>query len=132
MTGFDEARDALAKVVKRVFPDAQRVEVWKGVPAWAAPRPKNAIVHGSTGTYDPARTVIGIADRKAGPTIYFLDPGDYDVLETHRELLEGAGMKLGRGCLYPPKKGPLPVDALEELFRRVKARDEAAGKPAKA
>lgn len=126
MAEFDEARDALAKIVKRVFPKAKPIEPWAGVEAWGAPRPEGAIAPRVKGTYDPKLTVIGIANRKAGPTIYFLDPGDYYVLDTHKTLLTEAGFKLGRGCITHAKKGPLPTAALEELFRRVKARDAAA------
>ena len=126
MSSFQEARDALVRTIHAVFPDARPAPRWAGVEAWAAPRPEGAPQHASTGTYDPKVTVIGIADRKSGPVVYFLDPGDYFALETHKALLEGAGLKLGRGCIMHTRKGPLPTAALEELFRRVKARDAAA------
>lgn len=129
MADFDDARDALARTVRRVFPYAKPVEQWRGVDAWAAPRPEAAVVGASTGTYDPKVIVVGIADRKSGPVVYFLDPGDYHALDTHRALLEDAGLKVGRGCIYHTKKGPLPVAALEKLFRLTKARDAKAGKP---
>lgn len=129
MTGFQEARSALVRTLLAVFPDAKPVPRWAGVEAWGAPRPEGAMAHASTGTYDPKLTVIGIAERKAGPVIYFLDPGDYFVLDTHRALLEGAGLKLGRGCIMHTRKGPLPTDALEALFRRVKERDAKAAAP---
>lgn len=128
MARFPEAREALVQAIHRVFPDAEPVRAWAGVEAWGAPRPEGAILHGSSGTYDPKRLVIGIADRKSGPTVYFLDPGDYFVLDTHRALLEDAGLKLGRGCIMHTRKAPLPVDALETLFRLVKARDAKAAK----
>ncbi|HEX2021248.1 MAG TPA: DUF1801 domain-containing protein [Candidatus Thermoplasmatota archaeon] len=133
MSTFQESRDALLRAVRAVFPDAKPAPRWAGVEAWAAPRPEGAVAHASTGTYDPKVTVVGIADRKGGPTIYFLDPGDYFVLDTHRALLEKAGLKVGRGCIYHTRKGPLPTDALETLFRIVKERDAraAAGAPAK-
>lgn len=126
MATFQEARDALLRSILSVFPDAKPVPRWAGVEAWGAPRPEAVVDHDAPGTYDPKVTVIGIADRKSGPVVYFLDPGDYFVLETHKDLLTGAGLKLGRGCIMHTRKGPLPTEALEELFRRVKARDEAA------
>jgi uncharacterized protein YdhG (YjbR/CyaY superfamily) len=129
MSSFQEARDALTRTLLAVWPDAKPMPRWAGVEAWGAPRPEGAIVHGSTGTYDPKVTVVGIADRKSGPVVYFLDPGDYFALETHKALLEGAGLKLGRGCIMHTRKGPLPTEPLERLFRLVKARDaDAAAK----
>lgn len=128
VSSFQEAREALVRTLRAVFPDAKPAPRWAGVEAWAAPRPEGAVRDASTGTYDAKVTVVGIADRKSGPTIYFLDPGDYDALDTHRDLLEGAGFKLGRGCIMHTRKGPLPTGALEELFRRVKARDAKAAR----
>lgn len=133
MADFDDARDALQRAVRKVFPDAKPVPRWAGVEAWGAPRPAALVQPDTKGTYDPALTVIGIADRKSGPTIYFLDPGDYFVLDTHRALLEDAGFKLGRGCIMHTRKGALPIAPLVELFRIVKARDAgAAARGAKA
>ena len=130
MSSFQEARAALVRTIRAVFPDARPAPRWAGVEAWAAPRPEGAVRDASTGTYDPRVTVVGIADRKSGPTVYFLDPGDYHALDTHRDLLEGAGFKLGRGCIMHTRKGPLPTEALQELFRRVKARDARAARGA--
>lgn len=123
MSSFKEARDALHRTLLKVFPDATPVPRWAGVEAWGAPRPEAVVDHDAPGTYDPKVTIVGIADRKSGPVVYFLDPGDYFVLETEKTLLEGAGLKVGRGCIYHTRKGPLPTDALEALFRRVKERD---------
>lgn len=130
MSSFQEARDALVRVLFAVFPDAKPVPRWAGVEAWAAPRPEAVVDPDAKGTYDPRVTVVGIADRKSGPTVYFLDPGDYFVLDTHRRLLEDAGLKLGRGCIMHTRKGPLPADALEALFRAVKTRDAQAARKA--
>lgn len=132
MSSYADARAALERTVRRVFPTAKRIEAWAGIEAWGAPRPAAAVEPRTRGTYDPALVVIGIADRKAGPTVYFLDPGDYFVLETNKALLEQAGLALGRGCIYPKAKGPLPTAALEALFRRVKARDAATARAKKA
>lgn len=134
VSDFKAARDALVGAIRSVFPDARPVEPWAGVEAWGAPRPASVVDEDAPGTYDPKLTVIGIADRKSGPVIYFLDPGDYFALETQQELLKGAGFKLGRGCIMHTRKGPLPVEALEELFRRTKARDSQRGgvKPSRA
>lgn len=126
MPDFDNARDALARTVRKVFPRAQPTQPWKGVEGWAIARPAAAVASRTAGAYDPTKIVIGIADRKAGPTIYYLDPGDYHALETHRALLEEAGLKLGRGCIYLKRGAPLPTKALERLFRAAKARDAAA------
>jgi uncharacterized protein YdhG (YjbR/CyaY superfamily) len=123
MSEFQAARDALLRAVRKVFPDAKPAPRWAGVEAWAAPRPEAVVDHDAPGTYDPKVTVVGIAERKSGPVVYFLDPGDYFVLETEKALLESARLKVGRGCIYHTRKAPLPTDALEELFRRVKARD---------
>lgn len=131
MSEFQAARDALARSIRRVFPSAKRVPGWPGIEAWGAPRPQGALVDAAARTFDPARIVIGIADRRTGPVVYLLDPGDFFALETHRALLEGAGLKLGRSCIMHTRKGPLPTDALETLFRRVKARDAAAKAPAR-
>jgi uncharacterized protein YdhG (YjbR/CyaY superfamily) len=126
MTSFEDAREALRRTIRAVYPAAKPIEGWAGVETWGVPRPKHAVEKVTSGTYDPTRITIGIADRKSGPVVYFLDPGDYHALETHRALLTGAGFKLGRGCIMHTRKGPLPVDALETLFRRTKARDAAA------
>lgn len=126
MSDFDTARDALARAIRRIFPKAKPVKRWGDAEAWAAPRPEGAISPEAPGTYDPDSIVIGIADRKSGPVVYFLDPGDYFALETHRALLEGAGLKVGRGCIYHTKKGPLPIAALETLFEIVRDRDARA------
>lgn len=126
MTEFQAARDALLQTIRRVFPGAKPAPRWAGVEAWAAPRPEAVVDHDAPGTYDPKVTLIGIADRKSGPVVYFLDPGDFFVLETQRALLEDAGLKLGRGCIYHTRKGALPTGALERLFRHVKERDENA------
>lgn len=129
-SSFEEARAALQRTVKRVFPNAKPTEVWSGIRGWGVARPKAIVVPRERGTFDATRIVIGIAERKAGPTIYFVDPGDYYALGTHKALLEGAGLKLGRACIMHTRKGPLPVAALEEMFRRVKARDAALAKAA--
>ncbi|HWG92579.1 MAG TPA: DUF1801 domain-containing protein [Candidatus Thermoplasmatota archaeon] len=126
MATFPEAREALKRALFRVFPDAKPVPRWAGVETWGAPRPEAVVDHDAPGTYDPKLTVVGIADRKTGPVVYFLDPGDYFVLDTHKALLTEAGFKLGRGCIMHQRKAPFPAEALEELFRRVKERDAAA------
>lgn len=126
MGSFEDARDALVRTIRSVFPNAKPVEPWAGVEAWGVPRPKEIVQERTPGTYDPKLTVIGIADRKSGPVIYFLDPGDYYALDTHKRLLTEAGFKLGRGCIMHTRKGPLPTEPLAELFRLVKDRDAAA------
>lgn len=123
MSDLDASRTALARVVKRVFPRAVEGDLWRGIRGWRAPRPKAAAVHAQTGTYDPAFTVIGFAPRKTGLTVYFLDPGDYYVLDAHAKDLATDGLTTGRGCIYWTRKGVLPTAAIERLLRSVKARD---------
>lgn len=128
MTDFEASRTALARVVKRVFPAAKPAQLWRGIEGWRVARPSAAIDYASVGTYDPTATVIGIAPRKTGLTVYFLDPGDYYVLDTHAKTLAEDGLTTGRGCIYWLRKGVLPTSALLKLFRAVKERD-AAKKP---
>lgn len=123
MTDVDASRTALARAVKRVFPNAKPGVLWRGLEGWRIPRPKAAVVHAQTGTYDPAVTMVGFAARKNGITVYFLDPGDYYVLDTHAKDLGTDGLKTGRGCIYWTRKGVLPTAAIERLLRSVKARD---------
>lgn len=131
MTDVDASRTALARAVKRVFPKAVEGELWRGIEGWRIPRPKAAAVHAQTGTYDPAFTVVGFSPRKTGISVYFLDPGDYYVLEVNAKDLATDGLTTGRGCIYWTRKGVLPTAAIERLFRSVKARD-AKKKPAAA
>lgn len=128
MSDLDDSRDALARTVKRVFPSAKQGELWRGIQGWRIARPKAAAVHAQTGTYDPAFTVVGFAPRKTGLTVYFLDPGDFYILQKHEKALAEDGLTTGRGCIYWTKKGILPRTAIEKLFRAVKARD-ARSKP---
>lgn len=126
MTDMEDSRAALARTVKRVFPNAKPGELWRGIEGWRIPRPEKAVVHAQTGTYDPAFTVVGFAPRKNGLSVYFLDPGDYYVLEKNKETLAKDGLTTGRGCIYWTRKGVLPTAALESMFRTVKARDAKA------
>ena len=114
---------ALERTVKRVFPNAKAGDIWKGIMGWRIPRPAKAIRHAQTGTYEPGFTIVGYAPRKTGFTVYFLDPGDYYVLEKHGPRLAKDGLGTGRGCIYWAKKGVIPTSALEAMFRAVKARD---------
>lgn len=115
----------MARAVKRVFPNAKPAELWRGIRGWRVARPEGAVVHASTGTYDPAFTVIGFSPRKTGITVYFLDPGDYYVLGANAARLAEDGLTTGRGCIYWTRKGVLPTRALEALFSAVKKRDGA-------
>lgn len=126
VSDVDDSRAALARTVKRVFPSAKPGELWRGIEGWRVARPKNAVVHADTGTYDPAFTVVGFAPNKSGLTVYFLDPGDYYVLQKHEKALAEDGLKVGRGCIYWTRKGVLPTAALETMLRAVKARDKGA------
>lgn len=119
---YEETCALLEAAVRRVFPNAKPADGWGG-PAWGALRPKGAPVANETGTYDPRRILIGVADRKQGPTIYFLDPGDYFILDKHRVALEAGGLKVMRGCLVHTKNAPFPAEAMETLMRDVRERD---------
>jgi len=119
---FQDAYAAFAKVVKRTFPKAE-ASMSHGLPMWAARRPKGAPSPGIEGTVDPAFTYVGLADRKAGVTVYVWYPGDYYLLDEHKAELAKSGLKTMRGCIQFTRKADLPVDALARVLEDAKARD---------
>lgn len=126
---FDEVRDDVAKVVRRVFPRAQAVRE-SGMDGWRIARPKGAPRPAREGTMPADFVYVLLADRKAGPTLHVWYPGDYDWLDARKDELTEAGFKVMRACLQFMRKREYPVAAVEKLLRDVKAMDaKATGRP---
>jgi hypothetical protein len=110
--------------VKKVFPSATPGREF-GVDGWSIARPKGAPRPAREGTMPSDRIMIGVVERKAGPTLYVWYPGgDVHGLAAHPGLAE-AGFKVMVGCLVFTKKQPYPFDAVEGLLRALKAKDAA-------
>lgn len=120
---YQQAYRAVAAAVAAAFPDARPVEA-HGMPGWMAPRPPEA-PRPARGTFDPDHVFVGLADRKAGPTLHVWHPGDPGLLDRHADALRAAGFKVMVGCLPYARQGPYPQVAVARLLADAAAVDGA-------
>lgn len=120
---FPAVKRRFDALVQDVFPNARR-GTFAGIAGWSVPRPPRAPRY-QGGTMPGDVLILGLADRKAGPTAYIWLSSPEAGLEARRSQLEAAGFKVMVGCLVFTKKQPYPFDALEELFRAIKAKEDA-------
>jgi hypothetical protein len=113
---FDETFAQVEDVVQRIFPQAQTYEDF-GIRGWKVPLENPPV--GIKGTIDPNFVYIGLADRKAGPTLHIWHPKSYYWLDEHRDELTAAGFKVMRACLPYTKKRPYPIEVIEKLLRTI-------------
>ena len=119
---FREAYAAVREAVEAAFPDAAPVEAW-GMVGWQAPRPPEAVPAEPVGTLDPALVFVGLADRKAGPTLHVWHPGAYDLLDRNAAWLRDAGFKVMKGCLPWTRKAAYPAGTVRRLIEAARAVD---------
>lgn len=119
---FQEAYGVVAAAVQDVFADAEAASA-HDMAAWRVPRPPDK-VEPIRGTFDPAVIFIGLADRKAGPTLHVWHPGAYDLLDRNAAWLKAAGFKVMKGCLPWTRKGAYPAQAVGRLLEQARAVDD--------
>jgi hypothetical protein len=119
---FEDVRASVDQVVKKVFPNATRGELSPGIRGWLVQRPPGAPRPAREGTMPSDRIFVGLAERKAGPTLYVWYPGDAG-LSARRAALEKAGFEVMVGCLVYAKKRPYPIGAVEDLLSGIRDQD---------
>ena len=108
---------ALEGRLRHHFPDAQPIFTY-GMHGWKVPRRRT--VAWTTGTMDPNWLAVLLAERKAGITLHVWNPVDPGILQKRERELSAAGLKPMVGCLQFTRKGDYPLDAIDDLFGRIR------------
>ncbi len=120
---YQAAHAALESAVQKVFPEAEASIAWD-MACWKIPRPVDKVNSEAKGTFDPAVVVVGLADRKAGPTLHIWHPGAYDLLDQNAAWLKEAGFKVMKGCLPWSRKSDYPIEAVQRILQAARDVDQ--------
>jgi hypothetical protein len=115
---FQQLFAALAKVVKMVFPNAEKTFAYN-MPGFRI-KVSDKEIKDWKGTIDPNYLQIFLVQRKSGVTLHIWNALDYDGLDRKRDELTKAGFKVMRGCLQWNRKQAYPMKVVETLLNSIK------------
>lgn len=111
-------RDQLDSELRRLFGNRVEAVTAYNVHGWRIQRP--VTIPNWKGTIDPNFVHVGVAERKAGITLFLWNPAEPQILRLHAEELAAAGFKVMVGCLQFNRKSAFPLDAVVPILTAIR------------